>query len=89
MTERGARGDAQAVDARIDRDREGLRIGARQSKGCEAVTGADVNDDAARGGDQPVDLTDVHIHEAPANEGVHVPMVPASAGGPGLVAALH
>jgi hypothetical protein len=77
VAERGARGDAQAVDARIERDRECLRVSARESKGREAVTGADVDDDAARGGDQPVGLTDVHVHEAFADEGAHVRIVRA------------
>jgi hypothetical protein len=65
----------QAIDARIERDREGVRFRARQAKRCEAVTGADVDDDAARGGDQPVGLTDVHFHEALADEGAHGRMV--------------
>ena len=65
----------QTVDARVERDRERGRIGAGGAKGRETVTGADVDDDAVRGGDQPAGLTDVHVHGALADEDAHEPML--------------
>lgn len=71
LTEGGTRADAQSLDAWVESDRESLWFGAREADGRETVAGPDVDDDAARGGDQPMGLTDVHLDELLADKRTH------------------
>ena len=61
----------ESVGARIDRDREGVRLGPRAVEDIAAVARTYVDQYMAERGGQGRDLTDVDVHEALAGDASH------------------
>jgi hypothetical protein len=71
----------ESIRARVDRDRERVRLGARAVENVAPVARANVNDDAATRGGYPGELTDVNLDEAFAEKSTHAQMVDGRGGG--------
>jgi hypothetical protein len=65
----------QAVGARIDGDRESIRLGSRAKDDVATVPGPHVHDYGAEPGGYRSDLTDVDVDEALAEKSTHVGML--------------
>jgi len=68
---RAPRAARKAIGARVDRDREGLRLGSRAVENVAAVPRANINDDATERGGYPGDLTDVDVDETLTEKSTH------------------
>jgi hypothetical protein len=56
----------------VDADDQGTRFGGRACEDRTAVTGAEIDDHSVGQGDLLVDLADVHLEEAPADDLLHL-----------------